>query len=144
MAVAIVLVFVLNRPVPVPEGWHTDYAAAVEEASRTDRNLLVAFAMRGCAPCASMDRSVLPSAAVTSALDRFVPVHVDLVSQRSLADRYDVFAAPTYAVIDPQGELLARCEGYKSVDQFVAFLDSASSKLPPMLSAGVQRPADDG
>ena len=139
---AVAVYLVLNRPVPIPEGWLTDFTAAMAEARATDRRVLAAFALRGCAPCAAMDRSVLPSAPVRAALEEYVPVHVDLATERGLADRYGVFAAPTYAVIDSHGRLIARRDGYVPVDAFVEFLRSASKMTLEGPARTPERPRD--
>lgn len=126
VAIAMVVLYyaVAGRSTP-PQGWGSDYAAAMGAASETQRNVVVAFYSKGCPPCAAMDRNVLGSEAVRSELAGFVPVRVDAFQERELANQFDVQGTPTYAVVDPQGRLLARCEGYQPVERFVAFLRQA-------------------
>lgn len=126
---------VIGRPTALPAGWSTDYAAAVSKAATTNRNLLVAFTMKGCPPCTAMDREVLGTRQVRAALSDLVPVHLDVDRDRELANRYEVYGTPTYAVITPGGRVLAKCEGYQPVEQFLRFLSRASQ--PP---AAVGRP----
>ena len=126
VAIALVVLYyaVAGHSTP-PQGWGSDYAAAIGTASETDRNVVVAFYSKGCPPCAAMDRNVLGSEAVRGELAGFVPVRVDAFQERELANRFGVQGTPTYAVIDPQGRLLARCDGYQPEERFVAFLRQA-------------------
>ena len=127
----VALLFWLTRPAAPPAGWGDDYVAAVTEASSSDKHVLVAFYMRGCPPCHAMDRAVLPSKAVRAALVDYVPIRLDVDVERELANRFDVLATPTFAVIDGQGRLVARTEGYQPTDEFVRFLHRATLLASP-------------
>ena len=128
LILAVVGLYILTtRPAPPPEGWGTDFQVAIEEAESTDRKVLAAFHMPGCPPCTVMNRTVLNQAAVRQALGDYVPVQVDTTVHPELAARWGAYAAPTYAVIDPNGRLLAKCEGLQTVEQFVTFLKQAAN-----------------
>lgn len=120
------LYFIGSRPTPPPEGWGDDYTAALAAATEEERNVLVAFYMPGCVYCDVMDRSVLPVAEVRSAVEGFVPVRVNLMEERELANRVGAIGAPTYVVLDARGNLLAKTEGYQPVESFMQFLSRAS------------------
>jgi thioredoxin-related protein len=62
---------------------------------------------------------------VAQAIASVVPVRLDLGQSPELSERYQVYATPTYLVLDANGRLLARDSGYRSVDEFVAFLSRA-------------------
>ncbi|MHC4697627.1 MAG: thioredoxin family protein [Planctomycetota bacterium] len=115
---------------PSFENWEVSYDDAVAKATSSNRNILAAFYLEGCPPCAIMDRFVLNRKKVKRALKSCVPVRVDARAQLELSVRYEVYATPTYLVTTPEGEVLARCEGYQSVNDFVAFLGRASLKDP--------------
>ncbi len=125
----VALYLVATRPAPVLEGWGTDYSSALTEAAADGKKVLVGFYMQRCPPCAAMDRRVLSKPAVKSALAGFVPIRVDVDRQSGLAERFGVLAAPTYAVVDADGRVLARCEGYLPVEKFLKFLEH-SPTLP--------------
>jgi thioredoxin-related protein len=135
IAGALTLYFVMTRAVPLPEDWGHDYQAALAQAAASGRKVILAFDMRGCPPCTAMNRSVLTSPEVKSALRGYVPVGVDIDRAPELAARFEVYATPTYAIIDVQGRLLARREGYQPVESFVSFLregsESFSSDIAP-------------
>lgn len=109
--------------------WEESFTDAQIKAKATDRNMLVAFYMPGCPPCVIMDRRVLNTRTVKQALKSFVPVRLDASSDPA-AGHFGVFATPTFLVATPAGEVLAKREGYQSVDEFVAFLGAASAKKP--------------
>ena len=56
-----------------------------------------------------------------------MPVRVDLDRQLAIARRFNVYAGPTYAVITADGTVLSQCMGFQPVEQFLAFLDQAST-----------------
>lgn len=122
------VIYLVTRPSAGPVGWADDYGAAMSEAVAGNKHVLVAFYMEGCPPCYAMDRTVLPSEAVTSALEQYVPVRLDVDRERELANRFQVIATPTFAVVDAQGRLVARTEGFLPVEEFVRFLGQARMK----------------
>ena len=125
LAVVVGCYMLASRPVPPLVGWGEDFSVALKEAASSERNVLVVFQLPGCPPCRQMERSVLPDPKVTQALASLVPVHLDLSQTPELSERYQVWGTPTYLLLDPQGRLLARDSGYRSVDEFVSFLSRA-------------------
>ena len=134
MFIAMVVLYLwTTRAAPPLEGWGNDHEVAMASAASTGRKVLIAFTMRGCAPCRRMERSVLGEAPVVEALDGFIPIHLDAYAHSKLADRYGVMASPTYVIVDAKGEVSGKITGYFPVKEFVAFLNAASegSKTPP-------------
>jgi thioredoxin-related protein len=129
-AALVALYYVITHTGSSLENWSTDYTAAITRAASTDRMVLVAFYSEGCPSCAAMKRGVLNSPAVREALAGFIPVKVNVACERKLANSLGVVGTPTYAVLDGRGKLLAWCDGYQPVDQFVRFLERASSPGP--------------
>ncbi len=76
-----------------------------------------------------MDRNVLPQKKVSLALQAFVPVRLDATRERELANRYNVYGTPTYAIVQPNGQLVAKCQGYHTAQEFVAFIDRATDRM---------------
>lgn len=122
VAAALTVYFFLTRPAAAPAGWGDDFEAALMDAAATKRHVIIAFYSEGCPPCTAMDRTVLGAPAVQEALFGYLPVRLDVNRQREPALRYQVFATPTFVVIDEAGRELARCEGYQTVKEFVTFL----------------------
>ena len=122
IASAFGLYFLVSRPAAAPTGWGDDYASALRDAGATRRHVIIAFYSEGCPPCAAMDRTVLGTPEVREALLGYVPIRLDVNRDREAAQRYQVVATPTFVVINEAGTVLARREGYQSVEELVAFL----------------------
>ena len=131
----IALYFFVTRPAPALEGWDSSYDEAIATAATTKQNLLVAFYLRGCPPCRVMDRKVLNTDRVKTSLENFIPIRVDAAADARLANQFQVMGTPAYIVVSPQGKAVAKCEGYQSVDEFVAFLEGASAMAGHSASA---------
>ncbi len=145
LMVAAMLAFYLyvGRAAPAPPGWGDDFTAAVEEAAATDRRIVVEFYSEGCPPCVSMSRSVLGADAVQRALSGYVSVRLDAWRHEELSRRVGVFGTPTYVILDTSGLVYAREEGYRSVEEFVGFLQRGSDPATSEIySVGPLRTAD--
>ncbi len=128
LLVGILAIFVvMSMPAAAPAGWGEDFDEAVAAAADKQSYLIVAFHMQGCSPCREMERTVLASEQVESALKDYVKVRVDVDRERELANRFNVFGTPTFAVVNVRGDVLARCTGYQPIDQFLSFL----RQVPP-------------
>ncbi len=116
--------------------WQTDYAAAVEDAKRSNRPLLLDFWASWCPPCRLMDGRIFSSNEVAAVVHRdFVPVRIDLTNddpespQAAIARQFEVSAMPTLLVVDPvTEEILTRPKhaDEDSTDAFIQFLEKAA------------------
>lgn len=123
-------------PASTAEGWEVDYDKALAAAQASNKRLLVEFTLPRCPPCLFMDRAVLGTKAVKSALEGFIPVRIDAETQPEVAHRFQVSGTPTFAIVDPDGTVLAKREGYQSVEEFVAFLGAPSANPAPAQESG--------
>ncbi len=126
--------FMKTRPAPTLAGWSDDFPAATKRAASLNQNLLVAFHSSTCPPCRAMDRDVLSSDKLQTRLQHVVAVRVDAYEQPDLARTLGVYATPTYAVMDPAGDILGVTGGYQTVDEFIRFLDRAQGQGLPSQS----------
>ncbi len=117
------------RPAQPLPGWENNFQSAQKEAADDRKPMMLAFYMDGCGPCVAMDRKVLPQSQVVQALEPFVTVRLDATRERELANRYSVYGTPTYAVIKANGQLVSKCQGYQTTDEFIAFIDRATQRL---------------
>lgn len=97
--------------------------------ARAEKKLVfVNLSAEWCSWCTRMDEDVFPDARVKAALLDFVPVRVDTDKGggRAVANRYRVRGLPAYLVLNGDGELVGRFDGYLPVEPFLAKLSRAS------------------
>jgi YHS domain-containing protein/thiol-disulfide isomerase/thioredoxin len=89
--------------------WQADLAAAKAEASKTNKLVLVHFWTPDCKPCAVLDREVFNQPQVAMILqEHFIPVKVNALADRAIADELGVTRVPTDVILSPLGQILDR------------------------------------
>ena len=127
VAVAVFIFWFVGRPLAAPLGWGEDFDSAIQQASAANKNLLIAFHSDSCPPCVAMERTVFRADVVQKAVSNFVPVRVDIRRKPEVAAMFGVTATPTYAILSPEGKLLAQRQGYQSEEEMLRFIQSAKS-----------------
>lgn len=140
IAATLAVYFFVTRPAAAPPGWGTDFDSAMREAGASGKNVVVAFHSEGCPPCAAMERTVLRSDVVRTALDKFIPVRVDVTHPSESAARYLVEGTPTYLVLSPNWRLLGRAVGYQSEEAMLRLLQTAGAAPQPITSPSESAP----
>jgi thiol:disulfide interchange protein len=111
--------------------WHEAPEPAFAEAQTSDKPVFVDFTGYTCTNCREMEANVFPHPEVAQRLrEQFVRLrlYTDDLAEGPAWQRYQLrltgtVALPTYAIVAPEGQLLARHTGMASVQEFVAFLD---------------------
>ncbi|MCB9530012.1 MAG: thioredoxin family protein [Myxococcales bacterium] len=127
---------------------HDDYPAALAEARKQSRPLVVDLWAPWCHTCLSMQATVLREPALAPYADRFVWLALDTDRPANAAAvaalRPDVW--PTFYVLDPASEAIeARLLGAAGIAQFTAFLDeglAVQRAAPEARAAASARAAD--
>ena len=114
----------IAAPVCAASEWGTDLPAALQQAEREGKLVLVDFTGSDwCSACIVLRRSVLDNASFREfAADKFVLMEVDLPLKEGLtpelrrrneeiAKRYGVGGFPTVMVLDPQGRVMGGFQG---------------------------------
>ena len=114
---------------PAPAGsiaWRTDFQAALDEARKLNRPVLVDFSAEWCPPCQMMKHDVWPDAEVGKvATASFVPVMMDVDLNREVASRYGISSIPTVMILNPDGKVLQQESGMMSREELLTFLRTA-------------------
>ncbi len=105
---------------PLPFGH--DHAAALAQAKKDNKRVLVDFETTWCGPCKTMDQLVYTAKPVVDAAKDFVAVKVDGDDHKDLVKQYGVTAYPTIVLLDSDGKELRRAVGYRSVAEMVEML----------------------
>lgn len=112
------------RPVPQSAvAWRTDFEAALAEARREGRLVLVDIGADWCPPCIAMKHEVWSDAEVGRRVEQsYVPLLVDADRDDVVSPRYGVSGIPTVLVLDADGRLIRRAS-YLPRSGMLRFLD---------------------
>ena len=123
-------------PAASPIPWRTDLDAALAEARRDEKPVIVDFYADWCPPCREMERTTFADERVQKRLEKLIPVKIDVDAQHRIARRHNVRVLPTSLVIAPNGEVLARRPGYSGVEAYLDFLPPPPREKPEPGSLG--------
>ncbi|MFO7692178.1 MAG: thioredoxin family protein [Vicinamibacterales bacterium] len=107
--------------------WQTDLDAALAEARASNKRVLVDFYADWCPPCVAMKHDVWPHPEVARAVDAgYVPLLVDADRDTVLGARYQVSAIPTLLLLDADGRIVKRHDGFLPRSGMLRFLSEAA------------------
>lgn len=125
------------EPEPEPQAAPVrhDLDAALAEAEKTGKRVLIDFGAVWCPPCNALAAEVLHNPDAAPLLDGVVLVEVDVDEHDSwpVKDRYAVGGYPTLVLAEADGTEIDRMVGFDGIDAFAAWLDGADDR--PSLSA---------
>ncbi len=107
--------------------WRTDLPAALADAAKQNKTVLLRFTANWCAPCRVMDARVWPDPAVQAALaKKFIIVKSDVDEEASqvLAQKDSIRGVPTLLLLDGKGTEITR-GGFMSSTEMEKFLDTS-------------------
>jgi hypothetical protein len=112
----------------------TDYEQGLERARVEGRPVLATFVTDWCPYCSKMDRNTWRDRAVVDRLSSLVPVRVDAEERQALALRYDVTGFPANLLLDGEGKVISRSDGYLTARQLLSWIDHSIGSAPPSAS----------
>ncbi len=113
--------------------WFTDYNAARRAAADKKLPLFVDFSTKDCSWCRKLESTTFRDPAVVQVLSqRFIALHVDAEKEAGLAQQLNVQSYPTLIFADPDGNVLARQEGYVKPAEFGKLLAHVLAGLQPV------------
>lgn len=117
-----------GAPAPASSiAWRTDLDAALAEARSANKRVLVDFSADWCPPCQTMKHDVWPHPRVAEAISAgYVPVLVDADRDTVLADRYQVSSIPTILLLDADGRVVKRNNGFLPRAGMLRFLNETA------------------
>jgi len=133
--------------------WKFDLDAALAEARRTNRPLMIDFMAEWCPPCRAMEDSTFNDPDVIQRAASFVTIRIDVDKQREVAIRYNGNARkyggvgiPNILFMTAGQTRLKHIIGFQGPQQLVAVMDSVLDRFESIshLESGLEsiRPAD--
>jgi thiol:disulfide interchange protein len=108
--------------------WRTDLGGALAEARSANKRVLVDFSASWCPPCVAMKHEVWPDPDVARAIDAgYIPVMVDADRDNGLSARYRVESIPAVLLLDADGRVVKRNDGYLPRSGMIRFLSDAAN-----------------
>ncbi len=102
--------------------WETSYDRAMRRGIEQRRRVLVQFASTVSTDCREMDLKVFTDSEVQRLTKNFVPVRLDTVLDKKLADHLGVSVVPSFYVIRPDGQVVGSHAGKMDAEKFRIFL----------------------
>ncbi len=101
--------------------WETNLKAAQEQASRTNRLVLVHCWTPSCGPCRAMEQTVFADPNVTHSLSQhYVPVKLNLQDDPEFGRKYGIKTIPTDVVIAPDGTMIEMVNSPRTSETYVS------------------------
>jgi len=97
-----------------------DIEQAFNDSQINNKSVLLIFDQDTCYYCDLFKQDVLSDEDVQSQLnENFIVVFVDINEQYTVAEQLQVMGTPTSAILDSNGQEIARIDGYVSSDDFL-------------------------
>src|SRR5438132_409476 len=108
--------------------WKKDYEAALKEAQKSGRYVVVHFSGPDALACKMMNETTFANAGVIGHSNKtFVNVSVVLEGRHPLAKQFGIEAIPTTFLVTAAGERVRKWEGYLGPEDYTKGLDAAVS-----------------
>ena len=103
--------------------WRDDFTAAQAEARQKHKPVFAYFTAAWCGPCQSMKKTTWADNAVKEAMEKFIPVKIDVDAQPALTEKFGVRSMPSYIVMSEDGEVIRQRSGLMVAEEMVAWLE---------------------
>jgi len=108
--------------------WKSSFQAALKEAKRTRKPIMVDFYTTWCGPCKMLDMYTYTHPKVIAESRKWVSVKIDAEQQEALAQRYGVTGFPTVLFLKPNGQPAVRTSGFYPPDIMLKAMKYAHPK----------------
>ncbi len=105
-----------------PIRWERTLEAGLKRAAAEQRPALIMFASAVSMDCREMDQKVFSDPQVQKTMETFVPVRLDFVWDRKLAEDLGVRSVPSFVVFRPDRSVAGFHEGKMDAAKFGTFL----------------------
>lgn len=118
--------------------WESDWKTAFDKAAAQHKAVFVDYSATWCVPCQKMELEVLRLPDVQKELARYIPLKVSFSTESTAVTRaQNVYAYPTFALLDYGERERFRVTGAKDATHFVEWLNAVGKVMPSMLTAAL-------
>lgn len=108
--------------------WKTDYKAALTDAQKDGRYVVVYFNTKDCAPCDAYKAETFADKTVIAAVNKaYINVSVFVDGPNDLANQFGVQAIPTVFLVTSTGDRVRKWEGYLGPEDYRKGLADAAA-----------------
>ena len=108
--------------------WLDSMDAALAEAKRTKKPLMVDFYATWCGPCKVLDEQVYTEKSVIEQAQHWIAVKVDVDKDQKTAVKYGINSMPTIVLMKPDGTVVQWVSGVLQPAGMVEFMQSSLDK----------------
>ncbi len=105
--------------------WLQNMDAALQQAGKADKLVLVNFYANWCGFCRRMDQTTFTDKIVIQKMNAFVSVKINTEIEKEIAQEYAVNSLPTTVILDSKGRIILGSEGYMRSNDLIEMMDSA-------------------
>lgn len=103
--------------------WATSYDAAMAQAKKEKKNVMVMLSKEECPACEYMNDVVFEEKAVVTEVHKyFVPVHIDIHND-FVPDGLGYIGTPTFHFLNASGKKIGRNDGAANIPTFMGILN---------------------
>jgi thioredoxin len=99
---------------------NNNITAAIAEAKSNNKNVLIDFYATWCHYCQLLDKETFSDPRVQQRLNTsFVAVKIDIDKNPDAAYNFKVYGVPTLIILNINGQVIKRIDGYITADEFL-------------------------
>lgn len=103
--------------------WASSYDAALAQAKKEKKNVMVMLSRENCPACEYMSDIVFEEKMVVNEVAKFyVPVHID-IHKDFIPDGLGYMGTPTFHFLDANGKKVGRYDGAANIPAFMGLLN---------------------
>ncbi|MDD2838220.1 thioredoxin family protein [Sulfuricurvum sp.] len=102
--------------------WASSYDAALAQAQKEKKRVMVMLSKEDCPACEYMNDVVFEEKAVSNEVEKsFVPVHIDIHND-FIPEGLGYIGTPTFHFLDAKGKKIGRYDGAANIPSFLGIL----------------------